>query len=126
MSEKSATAYNVLHLRFKLRVPPAVFLAQSREAATTIASVEGLIWKIWIFQHEEFEIGGVYLFADREAAEAYLNSPVIQAVRSNPAVISTDSQLWKVESSLSAVTRAPLPDICAQYSEADAVIAGGQ
>jgi hypothetical protein len=65
MSEKSAT---VLHLRFKLRVPPHVFLARSREAATIIASVEGLIWKIWVLQEEEFEMGGMYLFANRETA----------------------------------------------------------
>ena len=126
MSEKSATTYTVLHLRFKLRVPPAVLLAQSNEAATIIASVEGLIWKIWIFQKDEFEVGGVYLFANREAAEAYLNHPVIQAVRSSSAVVSTQSQLWDVESSLSDLTRGPLRDICEQHSEPDALIAGGQ
>ncbi len=80
MSEKSATTYTVLHLRFKLRVPPDVLLAQSREAATIIASVEGLIWKIWVLQEQEFEMGGMYLFASRETAEAYLNHPVVQAV----------------------------------------------
>ena len=82
MSEKSATTYTVLHQRFKLRVPPDVFLAKSREAATVIASVEGLVWKIWILQQEELEMGGMYLFANREAAEAYLNHPVIRAVSS--------------------------------------------
>src|SRR6202051_2250768 len=92
MSEKSATTYTVLHLRFKLRVPPHVLLGCSREAATIIASVEGLIWKIWVMQEEEFEMGGMYLFANRETAEAYLNHPVIQAVRSNPALESTQSQ----------------------------------
>jgi hypothetical protein len=126
MSEKSATAHTVLHLRFKLRVPPDVLLAHSREAATSIASVEGLIWKIWVLQKKEFEMGGMYLFADRETAEAYLNHPVVQAVCSHPAVVSTESQLWDVESSLSALTRAPLRDICAQYSEPDALVAGGQ
>ncbi|MGC2196067.1 MAG: YdhR family protein [Terriglobales bacterium] len=126
MSEKSATAYTVLHLRFKLRVPPDVLLAQSREAATVIASVEGLVWKIWILQQEELEMGGMYLFANRETAEAYLNHPVTQAVRSNPAVISTESQLWDVESSLSALTRAPLPGVSALYSEPDALLAGGE
>ena len=97
MSEKSATTYTVLHLRFKLRVPPDVLLAHSREAATIIASVEGLIWKIWVMQEEEFEMGGMYLFANRETAEAYLNHPVIQAVRSSPAVVSAHSQIWDVE-----------------------------
>jgi hypothetical protein len=125
MSEKNASTYTVLHLRFKLRVPPDVFLAHSREAAAIIASVEGLIWKIWVFQ-EELEIGGIYLFANRETAEAYVNHPVIQAVCSNPNVVSTQSQLWNVESSLSALTRAPLRDIRVQYSEPDALVAGGR
>ena len=66
MSEKSATTYTVLHLRFKLQVPPDVLLAHSREAAAIIASVEGLIWKIWVFQEEEFEMGGkLYAAASR-------------------------------------------------------------
>jgi Putative mono-oxygenase ydhR len=126
MSEKSATTYAVLHLRFKLRVPPDVFLVHSREAATIIASVEGLIWKIWIFREEESEMGGMYLFANREAAEAYLKHPVVMAVCSNPTVVSHQSQVWDVEGSLSALTRAPLQDICAQYSKSDALVAGGR
>ena len=126
MSEKSATPYTVLHVRLKLRVPPHVFLGMSREAATTIASVKGLIWKIWTLQEEELETGGVYLFATRESAEAYLNHPVIQAVRSNPAVVSIESQLWEVESSLSALTRAPLPGVSVLYSEPHVLLAGGE
>ena len=126
MPEKSVTPFTVLHLRFKLRVPPAVLLAQSREAATIIASVEGLIWKIWVLQEEEFEMGGVYLFANRETAEAYLNHPVTQAVRSNPAVVSTRSQLWDVERALSALTWAPLRETSVQSSEAAPLVAGGQ
>ena len=127
MLEKSATTYTVLQLRFKLRVPPDVLLTRSREAATIIASVEGLIWKIWVLQEEEeFEMGGMYLFANRETAEAYLNHPVVKAVRSNPAVVSTESQLWDVESFLSALTRAPLRDVSAQSSELEVLLAGGQ
>jgi len=126
MPEKSNASYTVLHLRFKSRVPPDVLLSRSREAASSIASVEGLIWKIWVSQEEEFEMGGIYLFANRDTAEAYLNHPVIQAVRSNPAVVSAQSQLWDVESSLSAVTRAPLQSFFSKYSESDALMAGGQ
>ena len=126
MSEKNGTAYTALHLRFKLRVPPSLLLAQSRDAATMIASVEGLIWKIWVFEEEELEMGGMYLFANRETAEAYLNHPVIQEVCSNPTVVSTQSQLWDVESSLSALTRAPLQGLYVQDSEPAALVAGGQ
>jgi hypothetical protein len=124
MSEKSNATCTVLHLRFKLRVPPDVLLAKSREAASFIASVEGLIWKIWVSQEEEFEMGGIYLFASRETAEAYLNHPIVQAVGLNPSVVSTNSQLWDVESSLSALTRAPLEVCFAQYSEPYALATG--
>jgi len=71
-------------------------------------------------------MGGVYLFANRQTAEAYLNHPVIQAVRSNPAVVSEQSQLWEVESSLSALTRAPLPGFGMPYEEPHPLMAGGQ
>jgi putative monooxygenase ydhR len=126
MSEKNVTANTILHLRFKLRVPPNVLLAKSREAASFVATVEGLIWKIFVLRDEEFEMGGIYLFANRETAEAYLNHPIVQAVRLNPAVVSTDSQLWDVESSLSAVTRAPLQSFWVQSSEPHAMMAGGR
>jgi Putative mono-oxygenase ydhR len=101
-------------------------LARSREAATIIASVEGLIWKIWVSQEEELEMGGIYLFANRENAEAYLNHPVVQAVRNNPAVVTTESQLWDVVSSLSALTQAHLWGIRPQHSKPEALVAGGR
>src|SRR5215471_3572237 len=126
MSEESSATYTVLHLRFKLRVPPDVLFDHCRQAATAIASVQGLIWKIWVLQEEELELGGIYLFVDRETAEAYLDHPVIKAIRSNPEVVSAQSQLWDVENSLSALTRAPLRDVSGEYSETQALLAGGQ
>ena len=126
MSKNSATPCTVLQMRFKLRVPPHVLHAHSREVATTIASVEGLIWKVWLAREEELEMGGMYLFADRNSAEAYLTHPIIQAVRSNPAVVSIESLLWDVESSLSALTRAPLRDVRVESSEPEALLAGGE
>lgn len=125
MSAKSAT-HAILHLRFKLRMPPDVFLAHSRGVAAAIASVEGLIWKIWVSREDKFEMGGMYLFANRETAEAYLKHSVFQAAYSSPAVLSCESQLWDVESSLSALTRAPLPDTRGQHSELDPVLTGGE
>jgi hypothetical protein len=117
----SETTYAVLHLRFKLRVPPSLLLAHSGDAAATIARVKGLIWKVWLSQEEDLEMGGIYLFANRETAQEYLNHPIIDAVRSNPAVVSMQSQLWDVEGQLSALTRAPLRAMSAQFSDPPAV-----
>jgi len=121
MPENGTNTCIVLHLRFKLRVSPSVFLAKSREAATTIASLEGLIWKIWVLSEENSELGGIYLFADRGAAKAYLSHPVIQAMYNHPAVASGESQLWDVDRSLSVLTRGPLLGIHPPYFEPDAL-----
>ena len=118
------TSPTVLHIRVKLRVPPDVVLEQSREAAEKIAQLEGLIWKIWAVEREQREMGGVYLFASREKAVAYLDHPIVQALCSNPAVIATDSQIWNVESSLSEITRGPLGSVRAE--EQELVMAGGR
>ncbi|UWZ84432.1 YdhR family protein [Occallatibacter riparius] len=126
MSEEKAFCYTILQLRFKLRVEPGVFLAHSREPAAAIAKVKGLIWKIWVFSDQESEVGGVYLFVSREAAQSYLSHPVIQAVHNHPAVESAQSQFWDVENSLSAITRAPLPEFLAGQFSLISAIAGGQ
>jgi hypothetical protein len=126
MPQNTSPSYTVLHLRFRLRVPPDVFLAHSREAAATIASVPGLIWKIWLLHKDQSEIGGIYLFTNRESALAYLEHPVVQAVCANPAVRATDSLLWDVQNPLSALTRAPLPELAAQYLEPETLPAGGR
>lgn len=126
MSEKSVTPYTLLHLRFTLRVSPEVLIAKCQEAANVIALVEGLMWKIWVFKKDEFELGGIYLFANRETAEAYLKHPIVQAVSLNPNVVSTQSQLWDVESSLSAITRGPLRNFGVQYSEPGVLVGGGR
>jgi hypothetical protein len=126
MPQNTSPSYTVLHLRFKLQVPPDALLSQSRHAAATIASIPGLIWKIWLLQKDRSEIGGLYLFANRESALAYLDHPIVQAVCTNPAVRATDSQLWDVENPLSALTRAPLPELAAQYLEPETLPAGGQ
>ena len=123
MRKKTSPSCVVLQLRFKLRVPPDVVLAHSREAANKIASLNGLIWKIWLVEQERREMGGVYLFGSREAAVAYLNHPIVQSICSNPAVVSTDSQIWEVECFLSALTRGPLENV--RVEEQEAAMAGG-
>ncbi len=124
MSVKNGSSYTVLHLRFNLRVPPRALLAHSMEAARVIASAKGLIWKIWVLKEEESEMGGIYLFANRETAQAYLNHPVIQALRSSPDVVSSQFQVWDVENTLSALTHAPLPEISASYTQPEVLAVG--
>lgn len=41
------------------------------DLARDIAKEPGIIWKIWTENQETCEAGGVYLFTDKAAAEAY-------------------------------------------------------
>ncbi len=125
MSDNTANTYTLLHLRFRLQVPPAAFLAHSQEAAARIAHVKGLLWKVWIYREDDSEIGGMYLFADVQSAKDYLNHPIVLAVCSHPAVVSTASELWQVEPSLSAITRGPLPASDSFNAAPTALVAGG-
>jgi hypothetical protein len=124
MEEKTSPGYIVLHLRFNLRVSPDVVLAHSRDAAIKVDAVEGLVWKIWLVERDRREMGGLYLFADRESAVGYLNHPIIEALCSNPAVVSMDCQVWNVEESLSALTRGPLADV--RVGQQELVMTGGR
>jgi len=105
MSENSANVCTILHLRFKLRVPQGVLLAHSREALSSCLGRRSDLERSGCRKRRSLRWAASICFANRETAEAYLNHPVIQAVCSNPAVVSSQSQLWDLESSLSAILR---------------------
>ncbi|PSC69395.1 monooxygenase [Micractinium conductrix] len=46
--------------------------AGMKELAQSIAQEPGLVWKVWTENADTEEAGGVYLFADRPSAEAYI------------------------------------------------------
>ena len=78
------------------------------ETAKIFESVAGLRWKIWLRDPERRESGGIYLFDDRDAAQAYLDGPIAQAVASFPASSNHSLKLFDVREDVTAVTGGPL------------------
>lgn len=76
------------------------------ELAKSIAGEPGLLWKIWTENAERREAGGIYLFADRPSAEAYLtmHTARLQSFGITP----VNAKLFDVNADLSAIDRAPL------------------
>ena len=74
--------------------------------AESIAREPGLLWKIWTESQERNEAGGIYLFADRASAEAYLamHTQRLKAF----GVPHVNGKLFEINSTLSAIDRAPL------------------
>ena len=73
------------HTHVQIEFEFACTLDEYREltahAAPKIAGVPGLVSKLWIVDEARRRAGGAYLFADRAAATAYVEGPVIAGLR---------------------------------------------
>ncbi len=81
------------------------------ERARQFLAVDGLQWKAWLDGSDERRAGGIYLFADRKAAEAYVNGPIVARMKANPDVSELDIRIFDVRQNMSEITRAPLPSL---------------
>lgn len=73
-------------------------------------SVDGLVWKIWL-DGQDNAVGGIYLFASRAQAEAYLAGPIVAAMKANPNVAELRFTVSDVRERMSAITNAPVPGL---------------
>jgi Putative mono-oxygenase ydhR len=102
MSEK------ILQLNLNFSISRAELEAAWIEVAQPIADVPGLRWKVWLMNEVEQEAGGIYLFENEAAAQSYLAGPIVEALKSSPAVSNISAKLFDVLESHSAITRGPV------------------
>jgi hypothetical protein len=81
------------------------------ETAQKFLAVDGLLWKIWLDGPDEPRVGGIYLFATRAQAEAYLAGPIVARMRSNPDIENLETRIFNVRDRMSAITHAPVPGL---------------
>jgi len=81
------------------------------DRARQFLAVPGLQWKIWLDGEEERRAGGIYLFADRETAEAYVNGPIVARMKANPDITDLQIRIFDVRERMSAITNAPVPGL---------------
>ena len=97
----------LLQFDFPFRGPWGDELAAAlRDLAGDIARTPGLRWKIWTENAEEGRAGGIYLFEDAAAAEAYRAMHVARLAALGVAGIRAIS--FAVNEQLSRIDRAPL------------------
>ena len=77
-----------------------------RGLAESIAQEAGLIWKIWTENPETGEAGGIYLFADRASADAYISKHAARLAAFG--VTGIRARAFDVNEELSRIDRAPL------------------
>jgi hypothetical protein len=81
------------------------------DRARQFRAVPGLQWKIWLDDADERRAGGIYLFADRAAAEAYTNGPIVARIKANPDVAELEIRIFDVRARMSEITNAPVPGL---------------
>lgn len=101
----------ILQINVDYSIPTEDFKAASLKAAEPISQMPGLIWKVWIYDEENRHGGGIYLFESREAVDAYLATPMVDAFRNNPVLSNLSIKVFDIGEEASAITRAPLAEV---------------
>ena len=87
-------------------IDPAEYAAMAERIAPAFASLPGLIAKVWLADPGEDTYGGVYLWADRAAAEAYAEGELLAGARGNPAFADFRSSILDTLDAPTALTAA--------------------
>lgn len=101
-------AERVLQVNFRLNVSTADYQTLARSVAESYAQVPGLRWKVWILNEEQRTAGGIYLFEDQRAVDAFLAGGLAKAVATHPALQDVTISEFDVMPDVTAVTRGPV------------------
>ena len=97
----------IVQLNYKVTTSVDEHMPLIEPAAEPIAAQPGLIWKIWLRNDAEHEVGGIYLFESLEAAQAYLNSPIVKGL-THPTIHNVSVKLFEPMEAMSQITHAPI------------------
>lgn len=73
--------------------------------APVLATVNGLISKVWLADEEKNTYGGFYLWESKEAMLTFMHSDLVKAVVSRPFVKNVSSVDFTVSEAASEMTR---------------------
>jgi hypothetical protein len=98
----------ILQINYKVTVPVAELGGAMEKTARAIADVPGLAWKIWLLDEAKAEAGGIYLFDNDAAIDAFLAGPIIGELKSTPAFADVSVKRFAAVGPLTAITRGPI------------------
>lgn len=98
----------ILQINFTFNVPREAYEAAVSPMADAFAAVPGCQWKIWLMNEAANESGGIYLFEDDAALQAYLASPLVAQVTGHPALSGFSVKQFDVMEAVTKVTRGPI------------------
>ena len=103
----------ILQINFKFNVPASDYIEAVTPMAHDIAATPGLLWKVWLMNEAEHEAGGIYWFDGPESLQAYLDGPIVNAIKSHPALASVSARTFDSIAHLSKITNGPVAESAA-------------
>ena len=103
----------ILQINVDYDIPTEDFKASWMKAAEPISQQPGLVWKVWVYDDEKRQGGGIYLFESREDVEVYLKSDLVRAFKASPVLRNISTKVFDIGEEASAVTRAPIGALAA-------------
>lgn len=98
----------LLQINFKITSSVKDYATLVAPLADPIAKTPGLEWKVWLFNEQNHEAGGVYLFRDEASVNAYLNGDIVAGLKKQPTIKEISAKIFDVNESLTHKTRGPI------------------
>ena len=98
----------ILQINARFTVSPEELEKEFESAANPISSVSGLKWKIFGMNKELKEGAGLYLFSDDESLKAYLEGPIIAAMKEKAAFSDIRFKTFDIVEGATSITRGPV------------------
>jgi hypothetical protein len=98
----------ILQVNFKYNITKAEYEQAATSLADKFATVDGLVWKVWIMNEADSEAGGIYFFKDGPSLKAYLDGELAASVKSHPAFSDMSAKVFDVMDDATAITRGPV------------------
>ncbi|MDX8519752.1 YdhR family protein [Mesorhizobium dulcispinae] len=99
------TSAKILQINYKLNGPRAEYERENLPYAEPIANIPDLRWKVWIMNEAQSEAGGIYLFDNDTAVQAFLNGPIVAEMKGDPTL---SIKAFDVIAELTTITRGPV------------------
>lgn len=77
------------------------------EGVARMLKLPTLQWKIWAVDPERRQAAGFYLFAQREAAEAYAHQ-CVRVLQDRPGISNVTTQIWTISEEQTRMTKGPI------------------
>ena len=98
----------VLQINVRFNVSTEALEKDFNEVANPISEVLGLKWKIFGINGEEKEATGIYLFEDEESLKAYINGPIVSAMKTKEVFTEIKMRIFDISEEATAKTRGPV------------------